>query len=177
MTLVEKDHSDHVVSNPLLCAGSPTTRQGCPEPHPAWMSSSFGSSGKQPLASPFPAPLPEFLLTETSPQRSFLFPVLPTPYPAYPRTRGFGAVPAAWLWGVCGPLVQQSRAVWERRSLKQWQKRTRRSTMLLECSASGQGAGFSQARHFFRADPRFALPQLCCSYCACAAPTRLSLGC
>jgi len=23
-------------SNPLLCAGSPTTRPGCPEPHPAW---------------------------------------------------------------------------------------------------------------------------------------------
>ena len=21
---------------PLLCAGSPTTRPGCPEPHPAW---------------------------------------------------------------------------------------------------------------------------------------------
>jgi len=23
-------------SNPLLCAGSPTTSPGCPEPHPAW---------------------------------------------------------------------------------------------------------------------------------------------
>jgi len=23
-------------SNPLLCAGSPTSRPGCPEPHPAW---------------------------------------------------------------------------------------------------------------------------------------------
>ena len=36
MAWVEKDHSDHVVSTPLLCAGSPTTRPGCPEPHPAW---------------------------------------------------------------------------------------------------------------------------------------------
>jgi len=33
---VEKDHNDHRVSIPLLCAGSPTTRPGCPEPHPAW---------------------------------------------------------------------------------------------------------------------------------------------
>jgi len=36
MTWVEKDHNDHWVSTPLLCAGSPTTRLGCPEPHPAW---------------------------------------------------------------------------------------------------------------------------------------------
>ena len=33
---VEKDHSDHLVSTPLLCAGSPLTRPGCPEPHPVW---------------------------------------------------------------------------------------------------------------------------------------------
>jgi len=32
MTWVEKDHNDHQVSTPLLCAGSPTTRPGCPEP-------------------------------------------------------------------------------------------------------------------------------------------------
>ena len=32
---VEKDLKDHLVSTPLLCAGSPTTRPGCPEPHPA----------------------------------------------------------------------------------------------------------------------------------------------
>jgi len=31
---VEKDHNDHLGSTPLLCAGSPTTRPGCPEPHP-----------------------------------------------------------------------------------------------------------------------------------------------
>ena len=36
MAQVEKDHNDHRVSAPLLCAGSPTTRPGCPEPHPAW---------------------------------------------------------------------------------------------------------------------------------------------
>ena len=36
MTWVEKDHNDHWVSTPLLCAGSPATRPGCPEPHPAW---------------------------------------------------------------------------------------------------------------------------------------------
>ena len=36
MAWVEKDHSDHRVPTPLLCAGSPTTRPGCPEPHPAW---------------------------------------------------------------------------------------------------------------------------------------------
>ena len=36
MAWVEKDHNDHLVSTPLLCAGSPTTRPGCPEPHPAW---------------------------------------------------------------------------------------------------------------------------------------------
>ena len=33
---VEKDHNDHVVSTPLLCAGLPTTRPSCPEPLPAW---------------------------------------------------------------------------------------------------------------------------------------------
>ena len=32
MAWVEKDHSDHLASIPLLCAGSPTTRPGCPEP-------------------------------------------------------------------------------------------------------------------------------------------------
>ena len=31
-TWVEKDLSDHLVSTPLLCAGLPTTRPGCPEP-------------------------------------------------------------------------------------------------------------------------------------------------
>jgi len=31
MAWVEKDHNDHLVSTPLLCAGSPTTRAGCPE--------------------------------------------------------------------------------------------------------------------------------------------------
>jgi len=36
MAWVEKDHNDHWVSIPLLCAGSPNTRPGCPEPHPAW---------------------------------------------------------------------------------------------------------------------------------------------
>ena len=35
MAWVEKDHNDHLVSTPLLCAGSPTTTPGCPEPHPA----------------------------------------------------------------------------------------------------------------------------------------------
>ena len=32
----EKDHKDNLVSTSLLCAESPTTRPGCPEPHPAW---------------------------------------------------------------------------------------------------------------------------------------------
>ena len=36
MAWVEKDHNAHLVSTPLLCAGSPTIRPGCPEPHPAW---------------------------------------------------------------------------------------------------------------------------------------------
>jgi len=36
MAWVEKDHSDHWVSTPLPCAGSPATRPGCPEPLPAW---------------------------------------------------------------------------------------------------------------------------------------------
>ena len=36
MAWVEKDLKDHLVSTPSLCAGSPTTRAGCPEPHPAW---------------------------------------------------------------------------------------------------------------------------------------------
>jgi len=36
MARVEKDHNDHLVSTPQLCVGSPTTRPGCPEPHPAW---------------------------------------------------------------------------------------------------------------------------------------------
>jgi len=36
MAWVEKDHNDHLVSIPVPQAGSPTTRPGCPEPHPAW---------------------------------------------------------------------------------------------------------------------------------------------
>ena len=36
MAWVEKDHNDHLISTPLLSAGLPTTRPGCPEPHPAW---------------------------------------------------------------------------------------------------------------------------------------------
>ena len=36
MAWVEKDHNDNRVSTSLLCAASPTTRPGCPEPHPAW---------------------------------------------------------------------------------------------------------------------------------------------
>ena len=36
MAWVEKNHNDHLVSTPLLCAESPTSRPGCPEPHPAW---------------------------------------------------------------------------------------------------------------------------------------------
>ena len=44
MIWVKKDHNDHRVSTPLLCSGSPTTRPGCPEPHPAcaWMSPGMG---------------------------------------------------------------------------------------------------------------------------------------
>jgi len=36
MAWIEKNLKDHVVSASLLCPGSPTTRPGCPEPHPAW---------------------------------------------------------------------------------------------------------------------------------------------
>jgi len=36
MAWFEKDHSDHLVSIPLLGAGSPVTRPGGPKPHPAW---------------------------------------------------------------------------------------------------------------------------------------------
>ena len=35
MAWIENDHNDHPVSTPLLRAGSPTTRPGCPEPHQA----------------------------------------------------------------------------------------------------------------------------------------------
>jgi len=37
MAWVEKDHNGHLVSTALLCAGSPTTRPGYREPHPAWL--------------------------------------------------------------------------------------------------------------------------------------------
>jgi len=37
MAWVEEDNNNHLVSTPLLCAGLPSTRPGCPEPHPAWM--------------------------------------------------------------------------------------------------------------------------------------------
>ena len=36
MAWVEKDLKDHLVSILLPQAGPPTTRRGCPEPHPAW---------------------------------------------------------------------------------------------------------------------------------------------
>ena len=46
MVWVEKDHNYDLVSTPLLCAGPPITRPGCPEPHPAWpwMPSEMGPS-------------------------------------------------------------------------------------------------------------------------------------
>jgi len=48
MAWVEKDHNDHRVSRPLPWAGSPTTRPGCPEPHPAWPSMPPGIGHPQP---------------------------------------------------------------------------------------------------------------------------------
>jgi len=36
MAWAEKDLNDHPLSTPVLRAGSPTTRLGRPEPHPAW---------------------------------------------------------------------------------------------------------------------------------------------
>jgi len=43
MAWVEKDHNDHLVSTPLPQAGLPTTRPGCQEPHPVWMTAqSYG---------------------------------------------------------------------------------------------------------------------------------------
>lgn len=49
MAWVEKDHNDELFSIPLLCAGSPTTRPGCPEPHPAWPWMPPGMGHPQPL--------------------------------------------------------------------------------------------------------------------------------
>ena len=37
MAWVEKGRNDHRVSTPLLRAALPTTRPGCPEPHPVWI--------------------------------------------------------------------------------------------------------------------------------------------
>ena len=48
MAWVEKDHSDHGVPTPLLCTGPPTTRAGCPEPHPARPSMPPGMGHPQP---------------------------------------------------------------------------------------------------------------------------------
>ena len=45
---VEKDHSDHPFPTPLLCAGLPTSRPGCPEPHPAWPWMPAGMGHPQP---------------------------------------------------------------------------------------------------------------------------------
>jgi len=52
MAWIEKDLEDHLVSTPLLCAGLPTTRPGCPEPHPAWIPSRDGAS-RTSLGNPF----------------------------------------------------------------------------------------------------------------------------
>ena len=41
MAWVEKDLKDHLVSIPLPRAGLPATRPGCPEPHLAWMDTSY----------------------------------------------------------------------------------------------------------------------------------------
>jgi len=37
-----------ISSNPLLCAGSPTSTPGCPEPHPAWPGMPAGMGHPQP---------------------------------------------------------------------------------------------------------------------------------
>ena len=49
MAWVEKDHNDHQNSIHPLCAGSPTTRPGCPEPQPAWPWMPPGMGHPQPL--------------------------------------------------------------------------------------------------------------------------------
>jgi len=49
MAWVEKDDNDHRVSTPLPWAGLPTTRPGCPEPHPAWSWVPAGMGHPQPL--------------------------------------------------------------------------------------------------------------------------------
>ena len=38
----------HPISTPLLCAGLPTTRPGCREPHPAWLWMPPGMGNPQP---------------------------------------------------------------------------------------------------------------------------------
>jgi len=48
MAWVEKAHSVHLVLTPLLCAGSPTSSPGCPEPHPAWPWMPAGMGHPQP---------------------------------------------------------------------------------------------------------------------------------
>jgi len=52
MAWVEKHQNDHWISTPLLCAGSPITRPGCPEQHPAWPWMPAGMGHPQPPWAP-----------------------------------------------------------------------------------------------------------------------------
>ena len=48
MAWIKKGLKGHWVSTPLLCEGSPATRPGCPEPHPAWPWMPPGTGNPQP---------------------------------------------------------------------------------------------------------------------------------
>jgi len=95
MAWVEKDHNDHPVSPPLLCAGSPTSRPGCPESHPAWPWMPPGMGHPQPpwaTCSVRHHPLGENSSTHSSP--------IGTNREETTPLRGSSCSP--WLWGCCG---------------------------------------------------------------------------
>jgi len=73
MAWVEKDHNDRVVSTPLLCAGLPATRPGCPEPHPAWPWMPPGMGHPQP-------PWASMFLLKQQQKNSITMPTVPHEY-------------------------------------------------------------------------------------------------
>jgi len=96
MAWVENDLKDHLVSTPLPQAGSPTTRPGCPELHPAWPWMHLGMGHPQPpWATCSSAPPPSEWKTSSS-IRSWSLPSPDWRAPGLSACPHRGGAPALW---------------------------------------------------------------------------------
>ena len=100
-----------ISSNPLLCAGSPTSSPGCPEPHPAWPSMPAGMGHPQPpwaTCSVRHHPLGEKLLPNSQPKPplSQFKTIPPCPITIHPHKEP--SVQGPWCEITCKPTRSEN---------------------------------------------------------------------